>query len=70
MQAMAFPAGEKILSPADELRKHALRELGRSIGLPEKICCEKKKAIQFDSGTAKELKRLFRAGSSGGKRAA
>jgi len=61
LQAMAFPTGEKILSPEDELRKRALRELARSMGLPEKICSEKKKAIQFDSGIAKELKKLFKA---------
>ena len=61
LQAMAFPGKEKILSPEDELRKRPLRELARTLGLPEKICLEKKKAIQFDSGVSRELKRLFRS---------
>ena len=58
LEAMAFPAEEKILSPEDELRKIPLRELAKFMGLPESICLEKKKAIQFDSGSAKELSRL------------
>ncbi|MEM0360176.1 MAG: asparagine synthase-related protein [Candidatus Diapherotrites archaeon] len=61
LQAMAFPASEKILCCEDALRKHPLRELARYMGLPEKICLEKKKAIQFDSGTAKEIEKIFKA---------
>jgi asparagine synthase (glutamine-hydrolysing) len=57
LQAMAFPAKEKISSPEDELRKNALREMARFLGLPEKICSEKKKAIQFDSGIAKAVEK-------------
>lgn len=59
LQAMAFPARKKIHSASDGLRKHALRELAFSLGLPEKICKEKKKAIQFDSGIAREMRKIF-----------
>jgi len=62
LEAMAFPAEEKILSPEDELRKRPLRELAKFMGLPESICSEKKKAIQFDSGSAKELSKLAKLG--------
>jgi len=62
IEAMAFPASEKVLSPEDKLRKRALRELAKSMGLPESICLEKKKAIQFDSGSAKELSKLAKLG--------
>jgi asparagine synthetase B (glutamine-hydrolysing) len=64
LQAMAFPAKEKISSPKDELRKNALREMARSIGLPEKICSEKKKAIQFDSGIAREVEKILKKKSA------
>jgi len=58
LEAMAFPANEKIFLPNDPLRKHVLRELARYIGLPEVICCEKKKAIQYDSGIAKHVRKI------------
>ncbi|MCX6801509.1 MAG: asparagine synthase-related protein [Candidatus Diapherotrites archaeon] len=60
LQAMAFPAKEKISSPKDELRKNALREMARFLGLPEKICSEKKKAVQFDSGISREAEKILK----------
>ncbi|MFH1234776.1 MAG: asparagine synthase-related protein [Candidatus Diapherotrites archaeon] len=60
LQAMAFPAKEKISFQNDDLRKNALREMARFMGLPEKICSEKKKAIQFDSGIAKEVEKILK----------
>ncbi|MDO8428109.1 MAG: asparagine synthase C-terminal domain-containing protein [Candidatus Diapherotrites archaeon] len=56
--AMALPVAEKIHSSHDLLRKHALRSLGLSLGLPELIALQPKKAIQYDSGVSKELKKL------------
>jgi len=62
-EALAFPAGEKVLSPFDRLRKHPLRELARIKGLPGKICSMEKKSIQFDAGIAKEVKRILAGGN-------
>ncbi len=59
LQALAFPAEEKIFFPGDALRKHPLRELARRKGLPEEICSMEKKAIQFDAGIAGEVKKAF-----------
>ncbi len=59
LQAMSFPAREKILSPRDLLRKQPLRELARSLGLPEIICSERKRAIQYDSGVSREVRRIL-----------
>ena len=56
--AMALSVSEKIHSSHDLLRKHALRSLGLSWGLPEFIALQSKKAIQYDSGVSKELKKL------------
>lgn len=58
LEAMAFPPEKKIFSPSDELRKRALRELAQKSGLPERMCFEKKKAIQYDSGIVRELKKI------------
>ena len=65
LQAMAFPAREKIFSPADQLRKHPLRELARSIGLAEVMCSERKKAIQYDSGVSREIRKIIKQSSVG-----
>lgn len=56
--ALKIPAQEKITSPEDEMRKHALRALARELGVPEKACSRPKKAIQYGSGIAKALRNI------------
>lgn len=58
-QALAFSAKEKIFSPTDALRKHPVRKIGKTLGLPEEIVQRKKKAAQYGSGFAKELELVF-----------
>lgn len=61
MEAMALPAKQKIFSPKDELRKRALRKIALQLGVPKKVCERKKKAIQYGSGLAPKINRLFSA---------
>ncbi len=58
-QALAFPAKENILSGNDVLRKRVLRKLAEQLSLPLEIAQRRKKAIQYDSGLSKELKKLL-----------
>lgn len=58
-QALAFSAKENILSENDFLRKRILRELAESLLVPKEISQRKKKAIQYDSGLSKGLKKLW-----------
>ncbi|MBI4210507.1 MAG: asparagine synthetase B [Candidatus Diapherotrites archaeon] len=58
-EAMAFPAGEKMLSKDDRLRKHPVRGLARLCGIPESIASRPKKAMQYGSGTQKVVSKLF-----------
>jgi asparagine synthase (glutamine-hydrolysing) len=58
--AMALPVSQKIHSSQDRLRKHELRTLGKKLGLPDFITQQPKKAIQYDSGVSKELKKLLK----------
>ncbi len=52
-------SGKDNLKGADDLlRKHILRNLALEIGIPKEIALERKKAMQYDSETAKELKKL------------
>ncbi len=60
LQALAFPPEEKIHSESDLIRKHALRKLAEALGIPKKLCYEKKKAIQYDTGLAKEVERILK----------
>lgn len=59
LQALAFPPQTKIRSADDLIRKHALRELAQALGIPKELCYERKKAIQYDSGLAKEVERIL-----------
>ena len=59
-EALAFPAREKILSENDALRKHPLRALARSYGIPEPIASKPKHAMQYGSGAQKIVSKLFR----------
>ena len=59
-QAMALHPSEKIKSADDEVRKHAVRELAMELGVPKELAMRRKKAIQYGSGVAKELKKLFK----------
>lgn len=58
-QAMAIPASEKIKSPTDALRKHPMRKIGEKLGLSAEIVSRPKKAMQYGSGFARELEKLF-----------
>ncbi len=58
-QAMALPVSEKILSPDDNLRKHAVRKIAAKLGLPNEITERQKKAVQYGSGVQKEIAKLF-----------
>jgi len=40
------------------IRKHVLREVGKSLGLPEEIVTREKKAAQYSSGIIKAMKKL------------
>lgn len=57
-EALKIPAREKIFSPDDSLRKHPLRAIARELGVPESACMRPKKAIQYGSGIAEEIRRL------------
>ena len=59
LQALAVPVEKNILDGNDFMRKHMLRELAKQLGLPEKLCYEKKKAIQYDSGIAKYIRKAL-----------
>lgn len=53
--AMSLPMSEKIHSSDDLLRKHAIRNLARVIGVPELSAGKRKKALQYGSRIHKEL---------------
>lgn len=57
--AMALHPKHKILSENDELRKHAVREIGKDLGVPELAYKRKKKAMQYGSGIGKELRKIL-----------
>lgn len=56
--ALSFSAKENISSEKDFLRKRILRKLAEEF-LPKELALKKKKAIQYDSSLAKELKKLI-----------
>ncbi len=58
-EALTIGAEKNIEGEDDLLRKRALRELALEIGIPKEIAFEKKKAMQYDSGIAKELKKII-----------
>lgn len=57
-EAMAFPVREKILSFDDKVRKHPVRRLALSLGLPKEISDKPKKAMQYGSGVQKIVSRF------------
>ena len=58
-EAMAIPASMKILSKDDTLRKHPIRNLAKKFNVPAIAIQREKKAMQYGSGVAKELEKLF-----------
>ena len=44
----------------DGIRKYVLREVGKSLGLPDKIVMRKKKAAQYSSGMMRAMKKLVK----------
>lgn len=59
-EAMAIPASQKIKSSKDEIRKHPIRELAKSYGVPSSILLKPKKAMQYGSGVQKIVSKLFK----------
>jgi len=59
LQSLAFSSKDNLISVDDPLRKHILRKLGKEFSLPIEVIERKKKAIQFGSGIAKKLKKLY-----------
>jgi asparagine synthase (glutamine-hydrolysing) len=59
-KAMLLPVKEKIQGKEDFIRKHALRKLALMLGLPKEIALKRKKAIQYDTGISKKLKKLIK----------
>jgi asparagine synthase (glutamine-hydrolysing) len=59
LQALAFPIEKNLLGKDDFLRKHVLRRLAEHMGVPKELCYERKKAIQYDSGIAKHIRKIL-----------
>lgn len=57
--ALTFSAEENVFSENDLLRKQVLRKLTQEF-IPKELALAKKKAIQYDSAIAKELKKLIK----------
>ncbi len=57
--ALAFPVKQNLRGKNDLLRKHALRSLALQFGIPQEIAFKRKKAVQYDSGVSKVVKRLL-----------
>ncbi|ABK77698.1 asparagine synthase (glutamine-hydrolyzing) [Cenarchaeum symbiosum A] len=53
--AGTIPIEQKIRGPDDMLRKHAIRDAARRIGVPEISAGRRKKALQYGSGIHKAL---------------
>ncbi len=53
--AMSVPVSEKIDGPDDMYRKHIIRTIARTTGVPEISCSKKKKALQYGSRIHKKL---------------
>jgi len=58
IQALAFSAKQNVLSKNDFLRKRILRKLALVLKLQKEIAIEQKKAVQYDSGISKILKKV------------
>ncbi|MDP2974194.1 MAG: asparagine synthase-related protein [Candidatus Diapherotrites archaeon] len=56
--ALALPVKRNLHSKNDVLRKHALRSLALYLGIPQEIAFKRKKAVQYDSGVSKRLKKM------------
>jgi asparagine synthase (glutamine-hydrolysing) len=59
--ALNLPVTLKIQSADDLLRKRILRQLARSLGIPAFIADRSKKAIQYETGVDKALRKLARS---------
>ncbi len=57
--SMAVLPQEKITSPTDSLRKHPVRLIAKRLGVPSIAVNRPKKAMQYGSGFAREIARLF-----------
>ena len=53
--AKTVPISEKILDSEDLMRKHAIRNLGKDIGIPEISYSKRKKALQYGTKIHRKL---------------
>jgi asparagine synthase (glutamine-hydrolysing) len=56
--AKAIPVNEKIEGPDDMMRKHILRQVALSIGVPVESAMKRKKALQYGSSIHKYFKKI------------
>jgi len=58
-EAMVIPSKKNILSENDLIRKHPIRELALSYGVPKEFALKPKKALQYGSGSQKIVTKLL-----------
>ena len=58
--AKTIPIDQKIKGPDDMIRKHILREVAISLGVPEESAMKPKKALQYGSSIHKYFKKAYR----------
>ena len=56
--AKKIPVGEKIHGPDDLMRKHIIRDLALTIGVPKEAAFKRKKALQYGSFIHKALMKI------------
>jgi asparagine synthase (glutamine-hydrolysing) len=56
--AMKFPIYNKIVSHDDILRKHIIRKIALSFGIPPEVIIRRKKALQYGSLIHKYYKKI------------
>jgi len=58
--ALSLPVGLNIESPKDHLRKRVLRQVAKNLQVPTMIADKPKRAIQFETGVDKAVRKLAR----------
>ncbi len=61
LSALSLPVNMKIASAEDPLRKRVLRKLAKEVGLPPEVYDRPKRAIQYETGVDKALRKLAKA---------
>lgn len=62
--AKSIPVGQKIKGPNDLVRKHILRQLAVSMGVPLQSAMQRKKALQYSSLIHRNFCKLYRESQS------